>query len=102
MRMSDASANAEFDWLPVTKLREIASGLRHSYKSALPFPHIFIDGLFDPDLLHRIVERFPSPDQMSWEKYQNQTRGQAGFEQGRHIQFAVPYLPLSSQFRAVP
>jgi hypothetical protein len=71
MRMSGTFAQAEFDWLPVAKLREIASGLRHSYESAQPYPHIAIDGLFDPDLLHCIVEKFPRPDQINWDKYHN-------------------------------
>ena len=57
------------NWLPLDKLRELGPVLRASYRAAEPYPHAVIDGLFDPDLLHRLIERFPNPSQAKWQKF---------------------------------
>jgi len=65
-------AGADFNWLPITRLRELAPELRQSYMMAKPYPHAVIDNLFDPDLLHRLVERFPSPNQAKWQQFNDE------------------------------
>lgn len=63
---------AEINWMPVDKLREIAPTLRESYQTAEPYPHAVIDGLFDPELLHQLVARFPDPKQIAWQKFDDE------------------------------
>jgi Rps23 Pro-64 3,4-dihydroxylase Tpa1-like proline 4-hydroxylase len=45
--------------------------LRQAYTSAKPFPHIVIDGLFQDDVLERILEVFPSPEDANWQRFDN-------------------------------
>jgi hypothetical protein len=41
------------------------------YRGAVPFPHISIDGLFDPELLKLVEQSIPSPKDAKWWKYEN-------------------------------
>lgn len=63
---------AEINWLPVARLRELAPTLRQSYMTAQPYPHAVIDGLFDPDLLRMLVKKFPDPKQIKWQKFDDE------------------------------
>lgn len=40
----------------------------HTFTTAKPFPHAVIDGLFDPLLLHRLIDEFPAPDSPTWDR----------------------------------
>ncbi len=40
---------------------------RREYRSAVPFPHCHIDGLFSDELLDKVVAEFPSAGSPSWE-----------------------------------
>jgi hypothetical protein len=36
-----------------------------------PFPHLLVDGWWDPGLLERVAEEFPEPTAAGWTRYQN-------------------------------
>ena len=45
--------------------------LREQYVNAEPFPHIVIDNLFDDADLERVLEEFPTPEQMRWRRFES-------------------------------
>jgi hypothetical protein len=59
------------DGTPAARLRGQVEALRASYASAKPYPHIVIDGLFDPSVLDRIVAEFPKTAERDWITYDN-------------------------------
>jgi hypothetical protein len=55
--------------LPVAQLEREKNRLRDSYMVAKPYPHLIIDGLWDPAVLDRIVAEFPRKGQRDWNAY---------------------------------
>jgi Rps23 Pro-64 3,4-dihydroxylase Tpa1-like proline 4-hydroxylase len=41
------------------ELHQLAEQKKQEYKSAFPYPHICLDGLFKPEILHSILKEFP-------------------------------------------
>ena len=66
-------------FLPISRLREVAASAAEQYRSARPFPHVVLDGLFSSDLLARIVDEFPHPGDVEWDLYRDK----------RQIKFAL-------------
>ena len=65
--MIACGADSSFDatvWrmLPLEQLGREKNRLRNSYMAAKPYPHLIIDGLWDPAVLDRIVAEFPRND----------------------------------------
>jgi len=58
--------------------------LRETYRSALPFPHVIIDGLFSPAFLVRLIADAPQPGAEQW-----QTIEQAGLERTQRMRSAM-------------
>lgn len=54
---------------PVAQLQARQQQLRESYLAAQPYPHLVLDGLFDPDILDRLGEGFPGRGQRDWLSY---------------------------------
>ena len=55
------------DFIKVTeRLRDRSEQLRQSYVVAKPYPHLVIDGLFEPELLERLIAEFPKPKNRDW------------------------------------
>lgn len=52
--------------LPLDRLESEKDALRAAYESAKPYPHLVIDGLWDPDVLDRVVAEFPHKDARDW------------------------------------
>lgn len=52
--------------VPSEALRNAASSMSAAYRSARPFPHIVLDGLWDEEVLDRIEAEFPSSDRSNW------------------------------------
>lgn len=53
--------------------------LRQSFLSAEPFPHLVLDGLFDPAELREVVRGFPGPADMQWAAFESETEKKLGF-----------------------
>ena len=76
LRMPDAHSHglATFDdtvssMLPLDRLTRERDKLRAFYEAAKPYPHIIMDGFFDPSVLDRAVAEFPTPDQRDWSRF---------------------------------
>ncbi|MBW4682739.1 MAG: 2OG-Fe(II) oxygenase [Microcoleus vaginatus WJT46-NPBG5] len=57
--------------LDENRLNNLASQLSQSYAQATPFPHIIIDDFLPASLLDRILEEFPKPGTIDWQKFNN-------------------------------
>lgn len=53
--------------------------LHSQYRSADPFPHIVIDGLFEDRVLDRVVAEFPKPEEMRWMAFDSPTEKKLGY-----------------------
>ncbi|HYR29994.1 MAG TPA: 2OG-Fe(II) oxygenase [Thermoanaerobaculia bacterium] len=61
------------------KLNYDPQTLRDAYQNAEPFPHIVIDGLFDDADLERVLDEFPTPEQMRWWRFDSPHEKKLGF-----------------------
>ena len=43
--------------------------LREQYRTARPFPHIVLDGLFPDALLEGVLAEFPKPGEIPWQHF---------------------------------
>ncbi|GAB4544231.1 MAG: hypothetical protein Tsb0014_38220 [Pleurocapsa sp.] len=73
MNLSVSQLNIEKDILnlqPFTQalnfLRNESSLLQGSFATAKPYPHLIIDNLFTPEILDRLLEEFPKPQERDW------------------------------------
>jgi 2-oxoglutarate-Fe(II)-dependent oxygenase superfamily protein len=55
------------------QLLAVAAEHRESYRTAQPFPHVVIDGLFPDELLDAVLGEFPSPDREEWLQFSSAT-----------------------------
>lgn len=44
--------------------------LADAYRTAHPFSHVVLDGLFPDELLERALEEFPGPDDIEWRRFE--------------------------------
>jgi Rps23 Pro-64 3,4-dihydroxylase Tpa1-like proline 4-hydroxylase len=58
-------------FLPLARMNEIAQSAHATYVNAKPFPHVVFDNFFDPALVESILEEFPKPDSIRWQKFDN-------------------------------
>jgi Rps23 Pro-64 3,4-dihydroxylase Tpa1-like proline 4-hydroxylase len=58
-------------FLPLARMNEIAQSAHATYVNAQPFPHVVFDNFFDPALVESILEEFPKPDSIRWQKFDN-------------------------------
>jgi len=48
------------------RLRDESQSLKQSYATAQPYPHVVIDNLFEPQLLHRLIAEYPQQNNRDW------------------------------------
>jgi hypothetical protein len=58
-------------FLPLSRMRELAASGNSSYINAKPYPHIVFDNFFDSQLLDVVLEEFPRPDGIKWQRFDN-------------------------------
>jgi len=58
-------------FLPLARMNEMAQSAHATYANAKPFPHVVFDNFFDPALVESILEEFPKPDSIRWQKFDN-------------------------------
>jgi len=61
------------------RLHHDAAALRERYRTAEPFPHIALDGLFDDAQLARILAEFPKPEETRWMRFDSPTEKKLGY-----------------------
>ncbi|HXA27463.1 MAG TPA: 2OG-Fe(II) oxygenase [Candidatus Angelobacter sp.] len=52
-------------------LQELAARHAGAYRTASPFPHVVIDDFLPEDVAQRVLDEFPSPDDLDWYQYGN-------------------------------
>ena len=70
---------------PVQRLREIAVSAAERFRTAQPFPHVVLDGLFDANLLARIVDEFPRPSDIEWDQYRDKRQVKLASSRDEHF-----------------
>jgi Rps23 Pro-64 3,4-dihydroxylase Tpa1-like proline 4-hydroxylase len=58
-------------FLPLARMTEVSASAHETYTSAKPFPHIVLENFFDPNLVDGILEEFPKPDAIRWQRFDN-------------------------------
>jgi len=58
-------------FLPLARMRELSMSGQEKYVTARPYPHIVLDNFFDPAVLEQVLDEFPRPNQIRWEKFDN-------------------------------
>ena len=58
-------------FLPLARMNETAKSAHATYMSAKPYPHVVFDNFFDSALLDQILEEFPKPGAIRWQKFDN-------------------------------
>src|SRR5882762_10789945 len=59
-------------FLPLQRMAEVAKWSRGSYTIAKPFPHVVFDNFFDPALLELVLAEFPKPNEITWQRFDNE------------------------------
>ncbi len=58
-------------FLPLSRMASAAADLRVQYANAVPFPHVYIDNFFATDVVDQVLNEFPRPGQIDWQKFNN-------------------------------
>jgi Rps23 Pro-64 3,4-dihydroxylase Tpa1-like proline 4-hydroxylase len=58
-------------FLPLGRMNDIAASAHAEYLQAKPFPHVVFDNFFDPAILDQVLEEFPKPGAIRWQKFEN-------------------------------
>jgi hypothetical protein len=56
-------------FLPLPRMEALAASARATYVEAKPFPHVVFDDFFDPRLLDLVLEEFPKPGDIPWQRF---------------------------------
>ena len=59
-------------FLPLSRMRELEDSARARYSTAKPFAHIYFDNFFDPGLVDAVLDEFPGPDAIKWQRFDNE------------------------------
>lgn len=80
--MHDVFSN---EFLPVEKMQRLLLEGRSDYLTAKPFPHVVIDGLFNDDILSKILVEFQNQSDKNWIKFQNNREIKLALNQDEHL-----------------
>jgi hypothetical protein len=58
-------------FLPLGRMNELTATANEEYLRAEPFPHVIFDNFFDPTILNQVLDEFPKPGAIRWQKFQN-------------------------------
>jgi 2OG-Fe(II) oxygenase superfamily len=73
--------NTEF----LRKLREVPPELTEQYAAGRPFPHLTMDDFLPVDVAQRVLDCFPSPIDLTWQKYNNANEVKLAFRQVENL-----------------
>lgn len=60
-----------------------------AYRSANPFPHAVLDGLFDDGYLRHVLSQFPTPEAGPWNRFENDQEIKLGYDYTMVLQFEI-------------
>ncbi|MCT7949703.1 2OG-Fe(II) oxygenase [Ancylothrix sp. C2] len=69
--MTVTTANSQLFCIDPEYLQNLALQHREEYAAAQPFPHIVIDNFLPEWVLEGILEEFPKPKSIDWQKFEN-------------------------------
>ena len=58
-------------FLPLARMQEVSASANASYLGATPYPHIVFDDFFDPEIVDGILNEFPDPNAIRWQRFDN-------------------------------
>jgi hypothetical protein len=56
-------------FLPLARMQSLAATAAQTYAHARPYPHIVLDDFFDPELLAGVLQEFPQPGAIKWQRF---------------------------------
>jgi Rps23 Pro-64 3,4-dihydroxylase Tpa1-like proline 4-hydroxylase len=59
-------------FLPLSRMRQLEESAAVQYAAAKPFPHIYFDNFFDPELVDAVLAEFPQPNAIRWQRFDNE------------------------------
>jgi Rps23 Pro-64 3,4-dihydroxylase Tpa1-like proline 4-hydroxylase len=59
-------------FLPRARMKAISASGHAAYANAKPYPHIVLDDFFDPEIVDGILDEFPRPDAIRWQRFDNE------------------------------
>lgn len=66
-------------------LNDLAIKYREDYSKAKPFPHIIIDNFIPEFVLDNILNEFPKPEDIDWQKFANKAEKKLASKQERYM-----------------
>jgi Rps23 Pro-64 3,4-dihydroxylase Tpa1-like proline 4-hydroxylase len=56
-------------FLPLGRMKDVTASANVEYLSARPYPHIVFDDFFDQGVLDQVLDEFPKPDAIRWQRF---------------------------------
>jgi Rps23 Pro-64 3,4-dihydroxylase Tpa1-like proline 4-hydroxylase len=56
-------------FLPLGRMKDVTASANVEYLSAKPYPHIVFDDFFDQGVLDQVLDEFPKPDAIRWQRF---------------------------------
>jgi Rps23 Pro-64 3,4-dihydroxylase Tpa1-like proline 4-hydroxylase len=82
------------------RLKELVLAHAESYKAADPFPYVVLDDLFEPGLLHDVLDEFDAMDRAPWHYTERETERKYSTEDFQH--FGPTTRAVIAQLNAAP
>jgi len=67
------------------RLLPVAERGRDAYAAADPFPHAVLDDLFDPAVLDRVIDEFPDPGSVEWQRFDDPMQRKLATRREEHM-----------------
>ena len=58
-------------FLPLSRMDACADSAKQAFEAGEPYKHVVIDDFFDPALVDEVLEEFPKPGDIKWQKFDN-------------------------------
>jgi hypothetical protein len=65
----------------MSRLRDVPPELTKQYQAAQPYPHAVLDDFFPADVLRQVLELFPAPGDLTWQRYKNEHEVKLAFRE---------------------
>lgn len=91
MKTSNSQFGSIFSPDYLEKLEKLSS-YSQGYITAQPFPHIVIDDFLPENILEEILQEFPTPDEISWQNFENSSEKKLASQSERQIKEMTRFL----------
>jgi hypothetical protein len=91
MKTSNSQFGSIFSPDYLEKLEKLSS-YSQGYITAQPFPHIVIDDFLPENILEEILHEFPTPDEISWQNFENSSEKKLASQSERQIKEMTRFL----------